>query len=62
MTLFYPGQLALPLTLLLAGILVVMNQFGLVHPAHVWSLWPIGLIAAGLEELYLWSVAPGEDR
>lgn len=61
MRLFYPGQIALPLILVLAGALFLMGRMDVIHLTGYWNLWPVALIAAGLEELYLWS-ASGEDR
>jgi hypothetical protein len=61
MRLFYPGQIALPLILVLAGALFLMGRMDVVHLTGYRNLWPVALIAAGLEELYLWS-ASGEDR
>jgi hypothetical protein len=55
MRFFYPGQMALPLMLLLAGIALMMDRLDVIHVAGIWNLWPIALIAAGLEELYLWA-------
>jgi len=50
MRLFYPGQLVLPLMFILAEGLFLMSRFDLVRVG-----WPVVLIAAGLEELYLWT-------
>ena len=61
MRLFYPGQVALPLTLILAGALFLMSRFDIIQVARFWDLWPILLIAVGLEELYLWAVS-GDDQ
>jgi hypothetical protein len=61
MRLFYPGQIALPLILILAGALLVMSRFDMIQVARYWDLWPVTLIAAGLEELYRWATS-GDDR
>jgi hypothetical protein len=61
MRLFYPGQMAVPLMLILAGAPLVMSRFDIIHVARYWDLWPVALIAAGLEELYLWATN-GDDR
>jgi hypothetical protein len=61
MRLSYPGQIALPLILILAGALFLMGRVDIVHVGAYWNLWPVALIAAGLEELYLWK-SSGEDR
>jgi Domain of unknown function (DUF5668) len=60
MRLFYPGQMALPLMLLLAGVALMMDRLDIIQVAR-WDLWPVALIAAGLEELYLWAAA-GSSR
>jgi hypothetical protein len=57
MRLFYPGQIALPLMLILAGGLFLMGRFDIIQVARFWDLWPVMLIAAGLEELYLWATS-----
>lgn len=61
MRLFYPGQIAIPLMLILAGALLVMGRFDIIQIAQYRDLWPVALIAAGLEELYLWAIS-GDDR
>jgi hypothetical protein len=65
MRLFYPGQMALPLMLVLAGAVLMMDKLDIIQIAGLWNLWPVALIAAGLEELYLWARTgqdKGEDR
>lgn len=61
MRLFYPGQLAVPLMLILVGALLLMSRFDIIQVARYQDLWPVSLIAAGLEELYLWATS-GDDR
>ena len=61
MRLFFPGQIALPLILILAGALLVMSRFDIIQVARYLDLWPVALIAAGLEELYLWATSE-DDR
>jgi hypothetical protein len=39
----------------------MMSHVDIVHVGAYWNLWPVALIAAGLEELYLWK-GSGEDR
>lgn len=58
---FLPGQIALPLILILSGMLLVLSRFDIVQVARYWDLWPVTLIAAGLEELYLWA-SSGDDK
>lgn len=53
-----PGSVALPLCLILAGVLLAMDRFGVLQVHHLWSLWPVILIAAGMEKLYLWTITP----
>ena len=60
MRLFHPAQVALPLILMLAGALLVMSRFEIVQVPRYLDLWPVALIAAGLEELYLWAIS-GDD-
>jgi hypothetical protein len=50
------GSVALPLCLILAGVLLAMNYAGIIHVNHIWNLWPVILIAAGMEKLYLWAI------
>jgi hypothetical protein len=56
----YPGAVAVPLCFLLAGVLLAMNRFGIIQVNHIWSLWPVMLIASGMEKLYLWTIS--QDR
>jgi hypothetical protein len=43
--------MAAALTLILAGMVLLLDNFGIVWIEHVWDLWPLILIAAGLAEL-----------
>jgi hypothetical protein len=54
------GSIALPLCLILAGALAALDRFGIIQVNHLWSLWPVTLIAAGMEKLYLWTIT--EDQ
>jgi hypothetical protein len=47
--------------LILAGALLVMGRFDIIQIAQYRDMWPVALIAAGLEELYLWAIS-GDDR
>jgi hypothetical protein len=49
------GQTAVAFVLILAGVLLLLDNFGVVWVEHVWDLWPLTLIAAGLAELLHWS-------
>lgn len=52
----YSGAVAVPLCLILAGMLLAMDRFGIIQVNHLWNLWPVMLIASGLEKLYLWTI------
>jgi hypothetical protein len=54
---YYPGVLMIPVLLLFLGALSLMDLVGIIQVARPWSLWPVTLIATGLEELYLWSTS-----
>ncbi len=63
MRLIYPGQLILPLMLVLAGVALMLDSLDIIQISHLWNLWPVALIAAGVEELWLWaSPASGKRR
>lgn len=49
------GLTAVAFTLILAGVLLLLDNFGMVWIDHVWDLWPLALIAVGLAELLHWS-------
>ena len=57
MRIYYPGVLMIPILLLLLSALSVMNSFGIIQIARVWSFWPVTLIATGMEEVYLWATS-----
>jgi hypothetical protein len=61
MRLFHPGQIAVPLILIFGGALLAMNRFDIVQIARYQDLWPVALIAAGIEEIYVWAKS-GDDR
>jgi hypothetical protein len=56
----YTDSVAVPLCLILGGILLALDRFGIIQVNHIWSLWPVTLIAAGMEKLYLWTI--NQDR
>jgi hypothetical protein len=62
MRLFYPGQMALPLMLMLAGVALMMDKLDIIQVARFWDLRPVALIAAGLEELYLWAASEKAEK
>jgi hypothetical protein len=49
------GATVLAFMVILAGVLLLLNNFGIVWIEHLWDLWPLTLIAAGLAELVQWS-------
>ena len=51
----FSHPVALSLWLILAGALLLLSHNAVIHPAGIRNLWPLVLIAAGLEELYLWA-------
>lgn len=55
MRLVHPGQLVLPFMLILTGALLVMGRLDIIQIARYQQLWPVTIIAAGLEELYRWA-------
>jgi len=55
MKIYYPGVLMIPVILLFLSAMSLMSSFGIIQFARVWSLWPVTLIATGLEEVYLWA-------
>jgi hypothetical protein len=56
MRVFYPGQVVLPLLFIMGEALFLMSRFDIIRAG-----WPVALIAAGLEELYLWAYK-GDDK
>ena len=51
----HPGHLLLPLFIILTGALLVMGQFDIIQISRYQQLWPVTIIAAGVEELYRWA-------
>ena len=49
------GVTALAFVLILAGALLLLDNFGVLWIDHVLDLWPVTLIAVGLAELLHWS-------
>jgi hypothetical protein len=47
--------------LILTGALLVMGQFDVIQIARYQQLWPVTIIAAGIEELYRWA-SSRDDR
>jgi hypothetical protein len=50
-------EITLPLLMVLTGTLLMMDRFDMIRISHLAQLWPIGLIALGLQELYVWTVS-----
>lgn len=50
-----PGQMILPLTIVLLGTLLLMGRLDMIQISKFQEFWPVSLIAAGLEELYIWT-------
>ena len=48
-------HIAIPLFLILTGTLFLLGQAGVVHTVHFGSVWPLMLIALGLDQLYGWT-------
>ena len=49
------GMTAVALLLIGAGVLLLLDNFGIVWIGRIWDLWPLALIAMGLAELLHWS-------
>jgi len=62
MRLFAAGQIILPLMLVLAGTLLMMDRMDVIRVDSLAQLWPVTLIAAGLEELYRWATGDRKER
>ena len=50
-------EISLPLLLVLTGTLLLMDRFDMIRISHLAQLWPVGLIALGVQELYVWTVS-----
>ena len=48
-------RIAFPLFLILAGTLYLLGDSGMVRQVHLHNIWPLFLIALGLEQIYNWS-------
>src|ERR1700682_1438989 len=49
------GLTAVALLLIGAGVLLLLDNFGIVWIGRIWDLWPLALIAMGLAEVVPWS-------
>lgn len=47
----------IPTVLAMLAAMSVANSFGIMQFTRTWSLWPVSLIATGLEEIFLWATA-----
>ncbi len=45
------GEIAIPIFLMSAGFLLLMSNLGEIHAIHLRDVWPLLLIAAGIENL-----------
>ena len=48
------GSTVVALVLIGAGLLLLLDNFGILWIDHVWNLWPLALIAIGVAELIHW--------
>ena len=49
------GLTAVALLLIGAGVILLLDNLGIVWIGRIWDLWPLALIAMGLAELLHWS-------
>ncbi len=42
------------LMLISAGVLLLLDNLGILWIDHIWNLWPLSLIAVGVAELIRW--------
>jgi hypothetical protein len=57
MRLTQSSQVALPLMLVLTGTLLLLDRLDIIRISHLAQLWPVVLIALGLQELYKWTLS-----
>lgn len=48
------GVTAVALILISAGVLLLLDNLGILWIDHIWDLWPLTLIAVGVAELIRW--------
>jgi len=48
------GVTVVALVLIAAGVLLLLDNLGILWIGHVWDLWPLSLIAVGVAELIRW--------
>ncbi len=48
------GVTVIALILISAGVLLLLDNLGILWIDHIWSLWPLSLIAVGVAELIRW--------
>jgi len=48
------GVTILGLILISAGVLLLLDNLGILWIDHIWHLWPLSLIAVGVAELIRW--------
>jgi len=54
------GHVAIPLMAILAGAVLIMERLNVIQIIPFCDLWPVALIAFGLEDLYVWATV-GRD-
>jgi hypothetical protein len=48
------GVTVIALILISAGVLLLLDNLGILWIDHIWNLWPLSLIAVGVAELIRW--------
>jgi hypothetical protein len=48
------GVTVIALILISAGVLLLLDNLGILWIDHIWHLWPLSLIAVGVAELIRW--------
>ena len=48
------GLTVIALILISAGVLLLLDNLGILWIDHIWNLWPLSLIAVGVAELIRW--------
>lgn len=56
----FSARIAFPLLLVLSGTLLMMNNLDVLPIGDLARMWPVALIAGGVEELYRWAAGEGK--
>jgi len=48
------GVTVIALILISVGVLLLLDNLGILWIDHIWNLWPLSLIAVGVAELIRW--------